>query len=97
MIYAVALLCMVVGTFAIPVPVDYYPRSQGYGRRTHGGVIGINNNGFEAGILGFDGGSSAPASSVAVNGLNSAASPAGAAAAASFNQQGLIGLNTAFH
>ena len=93
MIPAVVLLCMVAGTIAIPVSTDYYPKSQGYGRRTHGGVIGINNNGFEAGVLGFDGGNSAAAAaSAAASGLNSAAA---AAAAAASGRQGLIGLNTA--
>nr|XP_022333634.1 antifreeze protein Maxi-like [Crassostrea virginica] len=52
----------------------------------------INNNGFEAGILGFDGGNSAAAASAAASGLNSAAA---AAAAAASGRQGLIGLNTA--
>ena len=92
MIPAVVLLCMVAGTIAIPVSTDYYPKSQGYGRRTHGGVIRINNNGFEAGIPGFDGGNSAAAASAAASGLNSAAA---AAAAAASGRQGLIGLNTA--
>ncbi|XP_022333634.2 uncharacterized protein LOC111130716 [Crassostrea virginica] len=92
MIPAVVLLCMVAGTIAIPVSTDYYPKSQGYGRRTHGGVIRINNNGFEAGILGFDGGNSVAAASAAASGLNSAAA---AAAAAASGRQGLIGLNTA--
>ena len=92
MIPAVVLLCMVAGTIAIPVSTDYYPKSQGYGRRTHGGVIRINNNGFEAGILGFDGGNSAAAASAAASGLNSAAA---AAAAAASGRQGLIGLNAA--
>ena len=92
MIPAVVLLCMVAGTIAIPVSTDYYPKSQGYGRRTHGVVIGINNNGFEAGILGFDGGNSAAAASAAASGLNSAAA---AAAAAASGRQGLIGLNAA--
>ena len=93
MIPAVVLLCMVAGTIAIPVSTDYYPKSQGYGRRTHGVVIGINNNGFEAGVLGFDGGNSAAAAaSAAASGLNSAAA---AAAAAASGRQGLIGLNAA--
>ena len=92
MILAVVLLCMVAGALAIPVSTDYYPKSQGYGRRTHGGVIGINNNGFEAGILGFDGGNSAAAASAAASGLNSAAA---AAAAAASGRQGFIGLNAA--
>ncbi|XP_078314212.1 uncharacterized protein LOC144619618 [Crassostrea virginica] len=93
MIPAVVLLCMVAGTIAIPVSTDYYPKSQGYGRRTHSGVIRINNNGFEAGVLGFDGGNSAAAAaSAAASGLNSAAA---AAAAAASGRQGLIGLNAA--
>ena len=92
MILAVVLLCMVAGALAIPVSTDYYPKSQGYGRRTHGGVIGINNNGFEAGILGFDGGNSAAAASAAASGLNSAAASAAAAAS---GRQGFIGLNAA--
>ena len=86
MILAVVLLCMVAGTLAIPVSTEYYPKSQGYGRRPHSGVIGIKNHGFEAGILGFDGGKSAAAASAATSSLNSAA-------AAASGWQGLIGLN----
>ena len=103
MIAAVSFLCFVAGSLAIPVPTDYYPKSgcgqygcsNGHGaHRINGGLIGINSNGFESSMLGFDGGNSAAAASASASGLGSAAA---AAAAAGSRQQGLFGLNNGFN
>ena len=105
MIAAVSFLCFVAGSLAIPVPTDYYPKSgcgqygcsNGHGAHgINGGLIGINSNGFESTMLGFDGGNSAAAAaSAAASGLGSAA--AAAAAAAASGQQGVFGLNNGFN
>nr|XP_022333633.1 spidroin-1-like [Crassostrea virginica]WBW88632.1 polyalanine-containing protein A6 [Crassostrea virginica] len=104
MIAAVSFLCFVAGSLAIPVPTDYYPKSgcgqygcsNGHGAQgINGGLIGINSNGFESSMLGFDGGNSAAAAaSAAASGLGSAAA---AAAAAASGQQGIFGLNNGFN
>lgn len=84
MIPAVFLLCLVAGAIALPVNTDYYPKSQGYGGHAlNGGIIGINDNGFESSILGFNGGNSGAAAASAASGFNSAAAAAAAANAAS--------------
>ena len=101
MIAAVSLLCFVAGSLAIPVPTDYYPKSGcgqyrcSHGHGAHGINGGLNSNGFESSMLGFDGGNSAAAAaSAAASGLGSAAA---AAAAAASRQQGVFGLNNGFN
>nr|XP_022334984.1 spidroin-1-like [Crassostrea virginica]XP_022334985.1 spidroin-1-like [Crassostrea virginica]WBW88627.1 polyalanine-containing protein A1 [Crassostrea virginica] len=103
MIVAVSFLCFIAGSLAIPVPTDYYPKtgcgqygcSNGHGAHgINGGLIGINSNGFESNMLGFEGGNSAAAASAAASGLGSAAA---AAAAAASGQQGIFGLNNGFN
>nr|XP_034323082.1 spidroin-2-like [Crassostrea gigas] len=100
MISAVALLCLVASTSAIPIQ-DYYPKTHGFGGHgTNGRIIDINDNAFESSILGFNGGNSASAAASAASGLNSAAAAAAANAASDgsrhFGQQGVLGFNNGF-
>ncbi|XP_052696471.1 spidroin-1-like isoform X1 [Crassostrea angulata] len=100
MISVVALLCLVAGTSAIPIP-DYYPKTHGFGGLgINGRIIDINDNAFESSILGFNGGNSASAAASAASGLNSAAAAAAANAASDgsrhFGQQGALGFNNGF-
>ena len=106
MIAAVLVLCFVAGSLAIPVPTDYYPKSgcgqygcsNGHGAQgINGGLIGINSNGFESSMLGFDGGNSAAAAAAASAAASGLGSAAAAAAAAASGQQGIFGLNNGFN
>ncbi|XP_056020910.1 uncharacterized transmembrane protein DDB_G0289901-like [Ostrea edulis] len=102
MIRAVAVLCLIAGAFAIPVPRDNYPQAgcgqYGCSNKIHfngqgvaGGIhSGVNDNGFEARFFPLDGGNAA------ASGLNAAASAAAASNRGFNGHQGVIGFNNGF-
>ncbi|XP_061174238.1 uncharacterized protein LOC133183295 [Saccostrea echinata] len=105
MIRAVVIFCVISGTISIPVPKDYYPKSgcgqygcsQGTDLLQNQEVIrGVNNNGFDARFVGFDGrNAAASASSAATSGLDASASAVSGARRFA-GHSGVIGLNNGF-
>ncbi|XP_056020913.1 uncharacterized transmembrane protein DDB_G0289901-like [Ostrea edulis] len=82
MIRAIALLCLIAGAFAIPVPRNNYPKP---GCGQYGCSHNIHFNGHSA------------ATSAAASGLNAAASAAAASNQGFSGHQGVIDLNNGFN